>query len=383
MRFKLTSVVALILLLAVIMLLLLTLKGWLLVPAVAFDDSKSKSPNSSVLAFANGSAKSVTEQQANEENASTTGEADIISCGDAKQAPLLHKGALTDEKSAKKLLAKLSLESENSQIRLASLFNQSGDLPKKLETLAGFVRKSQWSKLAFSRLLVTCGRYENFEVCDSKAIEQMSEVDSGNGSMWLNLAVLRLKFKDTLGAIDALELATNSPEFNEYWSESISLMDNALLAAGLNNPVERTELTMKLSANGFYPNTLEVTDFCAQNAGERADLAVLCLELGKRLYQSTKTTISRNIGVALQQEIYRKLGDAASAEELEATKTSLNQIFSGKKLNKASELMLWDSQLLDFWFQQVRIFGELKAYSLLVEEAERLSKDPNYDPCSG
>ena len=140
MKFKITSVVAIIFLLAVATVLLLTFKGWFLISVEAFDDAISNSPNSSVSAFANGSAESVTEQQANQENASTTREVDIISCGDAKQAPLLHQGVLIDERSAKKLLAKLSQESEDSQIHLASLFNQSGDLPKKLEALAGFVR---------------------------------------------------------------------------------------------------------------------------------------------------------------------------------------------------------------------------------------------------
>ena len=51
-------------------------------------------------------------------------------------------------------------------------------------------------------------------------------------------------------------------------------------------------------------------------------------------------------------------------------------------MEKVSNLILMDENLGRYLVEQWLKFGELDAYKNTIEEAVRLSKNPQYDPCN-
>ena len=98
--------------------------------------------------------------------------------------------------------------------------------------------------------------------------------------------------------------------------------------------------------------------------------------LGKKIANNSKTSFYKIIGQALQKAVFEVLGNTEMANKLEKERGShlpdnFNLFFH----------MAFDSDLANYWFQQVKLFGEIEGKRMAELESERLLNAPDYNVC--
>ena len=197
--------------------------------------------------------------------------------------------------------------------------------------------------------------------------------------MWLQSAVLEARNENVAGVISALEQVVAAQEYNSYWAESIEVFDKALQSIGIENAQRQTVASIGYSAAVAIAPVHKLFQLCRAQAQARADLAQVCIDAGKRMAFDSKTLLNQSIGYGLQEAVYKALGDTDN--ETRISKLSSDNLTMPNYFIEASELMMHDSNLHRYWFEQLKLFGEKEAFRLSTEEAIRLSSDPDYDPC--
>ncbi len=229
-------------------------------------------------------------------------------------------------------------------------------------------------------LLSRCVSEEPESYCNEKLIDSLLETNQTNGAVWLRKAAIDLHNQDLKQALVALKQISASPNYNDYWAENIELFDRALLQAEIYNPVIRIVPAIGFAAGTSLTPIGSVIQTCKNLSTSRADIGQLCLDAGKRITDGARSRIEYSYGVSLQRAALDINDDKSFRNTLEK---EYKKTMAGSKLTiDAQKLMLHDSELLDFWLGQLKLFGELKAESALVAEAIRLSSNLKYSPCN-
>jgi hypothetical protein len=229
-------------------------------------------------------------------------------------------------------------------------------------------------------LLSRCVSEEPESYCNEKLIDSLLETNQTNGAVWLRKAAIDLHNQDLKQALVALKQISASPNDNDYWAENNELFDRALLQAEIYNPVIRIVPAIGFAAGTGLTPIGSVIQTCKNLSTSRADIGQLCLDAGKRITDGARSRIEYSYGVSLQRAALDINDDKSFRNTLEK---EYKKTMAGSKLTiDAQKLMLHDSELLDFWLGQLKLFGELKAESALVAEAIRLSSNLKYSPCN-
>lgn len=228
-------------------------------------------------------------------------------------------------------------------------------------------------------LVAECIQESTQEVCGKTAIDRAIKYDAHNGSLWFLISIIKSKNGDLEGAISALEQLVVAPNFDEYWAEGIELFSTALYENGLISDTERMIASIGFTAATIVPNPTALFNLCKGNSWERGDVAQLCLEAGDSLFLRSETRLNKALGLALKNTVYEVLKD----EENMALSKNLSKQMSMSTVDqaKAFQLMIYDTYLLNYWFEKLKLHGEDEASLYLVDEAIRLSSNPDYDPC--
>ena len=91
------------------------------------------------------------------------------------------------------------------------------------------------------------------------------------------------------------------------------------------------------------------------------------------------TSLSKLIGLSLQEMAYKKLGEEKLSSEIE--KISRNIRAEQQQVGKAQFQVIMSRKRTHDWMQKLTDVGEVEANRYLIRESIKRSEDPNFDPC--
>ena len=233
-------------------------------------------------------------------------------------------------------------------------------------------------KLLAQSFAKECGTNKDISTCLNTSEDLISKYDSSNGASWFSLASLHSKIGDKEKVIVALNNIISSPEYNDYWGEMVETYDKAYSSIGLVEKQARVFAAIGMAAAKVLPSVSPLFKFCKEQSKNRADIAQLCIDAGRRIESGSKISVGQAIGFALQKTVYDALGLKNESDRVEIellkSRTSINWY-------SIEPLMYKDEELFGYWYHSMLQLGEIEAQRLVYLEAVRKSKDPNYDPC--
>lgn len=210
------------------------------------------------------------------------------------------------------------------------------------------------------------------QACTDEFVNYALSADYENGAMWLNAAMIYASKGNDSAVLEMIAGIEKANVFNERRGERITVFVNALSAAP--EPDFASNLMAGFGAEaartiGYAP----ITNWCKQGANE-AQIASACLSLGRSLDIRGTTSLSRLIGIAIQQLIYEGEQNSEAIEQLEQRAASLRQVHQSGDAAKAFELFQNDGKRLRQWLANIDNIGENAATQALIDEAIEVSR---------
>ncbi len=268
------------------------------------------------------------------------------------------------------------LETMESQVAHA-LITGSEDEKSMSDKFKALNNQYPENKLLSYDLLSSCLLADS--LCERSVIDNGLALDNQNGAVWFLSALYELHNNNIEQAKEALLEASSAPTYDEYWGEHFSLFELALSQTGAGNELPAQIASLNYVGSIPLPSFGVLVDFCKNTDLTRADLLDACLRMGVRLTNAKGTMISHLIGLALQKDVFKKYNDDAQVSRISNEKKGFDRTMSLSL--KANNLVWQSSQRTSEWIQQIKDFGDVRASEYIVDEAIRLSSDPNFDPC--
>ncbi|HFB67044.1 MAG TPA: hypothetical protein ENJ60_16035 [Aeromonadales bacterium] len=271
-------------------------------------------------------------------------------------------------------------QSQNENERLFYILNnQKITETERLLLLKDFVNQHVDNKLSQWRMIVSCT--SQISLCDERIEQSAIESDGNNAALWLNIAALRMEKKDREGSLVALEKSASLPFFNDYFSEEMSLYEQVAINNGYPDYEE-----IVLGSIGTYATTPiakmdEIVNLCEKKSKNQLEIANLCIRVGENIQHYGQSYFSHVLGLALLEKVFQAQGNTLELENIKIKKDNLMKNAWSGNFAKAMELTLFDRQLLQDWYEAWKQQGEIYAQHYVIEEAIRLSKNPDYNPC--
>jgi len=250
---------------------------------------------------------------------------------------------------------------------------------QSVEILERLLATGKDQNLLHYYLVTMCGTKEDKSNCKNRVIDNAIQNDPNNGALWFQVALLEAADKNTTKTSEALRQLIAAPNYDEYYADSIEVFDNALIEIGVSQESFRLIRAIGHSAALTIPPLQSLTKFCRENAKSRADISQLCLDAGRTIASKSQQTLYRSVGYFLNEIIFEELGDNQNKNIYTLLRNDIQR--NSYANSEATTLMMFDIELQRYWFSQLKLFGEQKSFQLLHEEAVRLSRDPDYNPC--
>ena len=187
------------------------------------------------------------------------------------------------------------------------------------------------------------------------------------------------------GVMQSMDASSTAASYDDYFQRHIELIAGALPSLGRywNNLLPGRIINMAISVR--FKNFQPVIELCAEHAGDMPSLADACMNFGSHVEPLTSNMLASGLAGAIETVTYKALGDIEEYDRREREYIRQSQArvlkLQNSGHNEALFLMSYDEQLTNFWLQNLIQFGEVAAMENLIEEAKRLSRDPQYQPC--
>ena len=269
-----------------------------------------------------------------------------------------------------------SMEME-SQIANVLIFN-SGDIKDSIKRLRQLKTKFSDNTLLSYDLLSSCTVPES--ECDDSIFKNGVSLESQNGAVWLLSAINEINSNNIDAAISALLEASSTPYYEGYWGDHLALFQEVFNQSGVENSLPTQSDISSYIASVPLPNFGPLVNFCKNIDADRADVLDACLNIGLRLSNGEGTSLTHLIGLSLRKVIYERYNDSAQVEQTAIERAKFMKIVSQ---SDAANALVWQSrQRTSDLIQRLKDFGEVAATEYIVEQAIRLSSDPDFDPCA-
>ena len=308
---------------------------------------------------------------------------EIISCKQFSWLPdnLIESQDLWDDwqETLKKQLENANLKDKN----LASLvFIDFNDTKGRIDFLENFLNQNPESLLANWEMFQICEYNKSSRShCDKDMIENAIKNHPDNGALLFQVASLKYQSGDISGATYAFQRLVETNNFDIYYGHYAKFYLTTMLNVGYENNRQTKMQAFAFFSSFPIPNFSPLLDYCREQAVSNLDTAQLCLDIGKNMVSNSKTYISSQIGFALQSTVYKITENKEAQAEIEEAKQQSD--FQKNKIlyGKAQRLKDYDDLLFDLYYNSLILYGERIANVHLIEEAIRLSKNPDYNPC--
>lgn len=252
---------------------------------------------------------------------------------------------------------------------------------KKIAILQNYLLEVPNSQLAFYELVKSCFYSSNHSSCGDYIENNINEMIIDNSAIWMKVAALRKKRKNISGAVEALREAINANLYNEYWGERFDLAYEALEENinDANFSLFNIYNAISFSKDGMTPET-EIFSLCNDEINKNSNVAHICLSVAEKMVNSKSQEVAP-FGFAIQKIFYKRMNDENNLAEIEAIEKINDNFYETELYFKTVYLMHYDRELFRYWLEKAKIQGERQAYEDAIDEAIRLSKNKNYNPC--
>lgn len=275
------------------------------------------------------------------------------------------------------IIEKLS-NSPNKSAQIASLITNIDDKEKRTANLEKAQLLEPNNKIVNWHIALDC---INNKQCDANKLAEVLEKDYNNSAIWLNIAITKINGGDMEGAFNALQESTIASEYNDYDGEQLKFFNQAV------HEISNTAETSILGVTVLYASmpTLafeEIINYCKNNIENRSEILHVCTQIALKMRHQGKSLLSTLIGNKVLTDIYEITGDQEALAEAKKFRERYKKWSESDNREKVGILLAFDPELNKQYLNLHKQFGEWKAFELVTEEAIRLSKDKNYNPCN-
>lgn len=250
-----------------------------------------------------------------------------------------------------------------------------------IEALAQLAQRASESGLVVSQLLAACLHEPASSECSSDSVNALVQSHSNNSAIWGALAMLRAEQENIFGAVSAIRQAAVAPEFDDYFSLQVAVIDKA---NSIKEPLAQVGSAYRFFS--YTDTTVGMTtgqslwNLCSQQASVDPLAAEGCLLYGERIAEGSDTVIGKLLGLSVQQGVYQAIGDEEGVARMEAALEARRE-YQNQFRSPAMSLMSYDGGLAEFWINSLIEHGEVETMELLHNEVQRLTANPEYQPC--
>lgn len=203
--------------------------------------------------------------------------------------------------------------------------------------------------------------------CTTNFIKSAVATDSKNGAVWTNVISFYASKANDEAVFNSIESLTKTAFFNERYGEKALLFAHALAGS--------TESNFNINANAglqkayaSYSIYSPIITWC-KNSLKEYERADACLMLGEHLETSSKSILSKSVGITLQKIVFETRRDIDAVKLMEIKSKGQTSNLQSKPFLKASIMLMLDERLLRSWLNNLDLYGELESQQLLTEEA--------------
>lgn len=270
----------------------------------------------------------------------------------------------------------LALNTSQANLMVALLENNKDSLNTYLQ----YSQSSQFSNYANYLLLSQCLQSsESNEVCNETRFANIVSKNYQEGRFWLMHAEQFAKDKKTSQTVQALNGFLASSNLYDFHGDSLIMSLRAFNQSEIDSFPLRLVASFAIVVSSPQVPANSTLNFCENQSIFRPDILNLCAQVGEKIYQQGSTIADKQLGLTLQINAYNGRDDDM-VKKLSEEKQRIEKQLA--EMEKVSNLILMDENLGRYLVEQWLKFGELDAYKNTIEEAVRLSKNPQYDPCN-
>ncbi|WP_019029797.1 hypothetical protein [Colwellia piezophila] len=261
------------------------------------------------------------------------------------------------------------------------LFSAYTQQTPQLDLLQNYLQEYPDNQLALMDLIGECSKNLQHNTCSQVQFDRLSKVDSNNAALWLQIANFHAANGDKQATLNAIQKANKATQFNDYYYHYLSLFMQVSKGAIDINDKQRLITGIGIqAARSIWISDL--SNFCTSVDNLANDKNHACLTLGQLMEEEGKHLVVNLIGMGIQSKIYQAENNDELLKQLSTRKETLWNPRVSQLNFDASNLMIADEKLFQYWLSNALIYGEVKAANMLIKEAILLSKNPDYNPCA-
>ncbi|RLV60154.1 hypothetical protein D5018_08450 [Parashewanella curva] len=247
-----------------------------------------------------------------------------------------------------------------------------------IEKLRALIKDSPDNKYLNYQLLSMCVIDKEHQ-CSTSVIDFSIENDKQNAAVWILKAQYELNNNHSKKLEEAIIEAANAALIDTYWGESYGVFDSAIEQVGVPNSLQSKMAAIGMVAALPMSPYHKLIQYCKNLKLSQAEMIESCLLLGKQLSYGKATLLENYMGYALQEHVHKRFNNTKRLDELKQEKQRLTETMN--LFQDATSYLFLSNNRTSEWMLKQKEVGELEAATYIVEEAIRLSADPNFDPC--
>ena len=278
--------------------------------------------------------------------------------------------------------AELEKSSHAEHVLAAAMLSQLKSVDGLLQLLEKAAKIDPNNPLIAWNQLQLCREQEGANCDLAKAEANARRVDSSNGAVWLQIAMLRLSEGNEDAAAEAARRAIAGPRFDSYFIDQVILIERALSTHGEGSYVDRIHAGFGFGA-AMVTSYNDITTHCDSVGGADATWIDLCDQLGEKMFADSTSLLDRAIGAALRRIAAVQSGNDAEIARATAREAEFREYHQQLASSReATALLTNDEAALRRFVENFSVYGEIEAQERLHADVERLKRSPDYDQCN-
>ncbi|TQV71491.1 hypothetical protein FLL45_20265 [Aliikangiella marina] len=244
----------------------------------------------------------------------------------------------------------------------------------QIEELRSLLNANPKNELIAWVLMKLCSKKNSN--CNSNEIKKITEDFGGNGAIWREAASYYLSTKKTKEAYLAMRNIIDSESYNTFRVEVYEILES-YYADVLD--VRRKRLLVSDNYQYIDESENRILSYCEGVSRHFTRTLERCIGVGDKIQKSTSIYSEQVFGQRILLSALAKSKDP-NYDVIKAQFES-NRLENIAYYKEVNNLMMYDDKLFERYFETLKKFGERNAIIEAIEEAKRLSKISNYDPC--
>jgi tetratricopeptide (TPR) repeat protein len=277
--------------------------------------------------------------------------------------------------------AQLAQTADAEYLLASAMIYKGYDLQRTFELLEKAAALSPTNKLVSWTQLRHCRDTEDVQ-CDLNAVAANAvNVDSSNGTILVEVALLKLADNEPDEAADLIRRAIAATRFDNYFIDYAMMFERAFATQGDASYTERMVDGIGYSAAIAF-KYLQITSHCKLIEESNVEWLQLCDQLGQRMFAVADDLLGKAVGKKLSVIAADRSGNAALKAVAEGDYQKFKQNYRSLILGREGTVLLENSETtFRQYVDNLSTYGEMVALRRLRDEVGRIKNSPDVDQC--